>query len=379
MGIEDYGLYVILWSFVLLLGSVQIPFIINPLLTLGAKTININNKYFLSSYIYFQLFFSGFSLLFLTLIYFISMLFGIVYQSEVFLGLILYGISYNSYEFYRRYLFTISKERTVLYTDVVTHLFILVFILLIRNLNLFELKTFLYLSFCVYFFGTLFCSKKTEFCKIKVNFLYVRFKINFRYALPMLKQSVAQFFSGHIFVYLSAILLGRSMAGVIGVLRNIFAPLIVGMMALDNMMPNRAMRIYEEQSAHLIGYVNKVFREWATLFIIFSISVLFFGEFLVSLLYGDEYITYVDYLPWFAVTHFVMLIIRVLSIYARTLDIMKTFATQGFTSLGFTLILSYPLIYFYELNGAFFIMFTQQLIMLFFLVKDTKYFISYVS
>ena len=43
----------------------------------------------------------------------------------------------------------------------------------------------------------------------------------------MLKMSIMQFISGHFFIYIAVLVLGTYSAGVIGMLRNIFAPLLL--------------------------------------------------------------------------------------------------------------------------------------------------------
>ena len=87
-GMNEYGVYVILWSFILFLGSVQIPIIINPLMSLGSKSIYRSNNYFFSTYFYFQVGFSLLSILLLFIIYFISNNFNMNFDFELFLCLI---------------------------------------------------------------------------------------------------------------------------------------------------------------------------------------------------------------------------------------------------------------------------------------------------
>ena len=83
-GMNEYGVYVILWSFILFLGSVQIPIIINPLMSLGSKSIYRSNNYFFSTYFYFQVGFSLLSILLLFIIYFISNNFNMNFDFELF-------------------------------------------------------------------------------------------------------------------------------------------------------------------------------------------------------------------------------------------------------------------------------------------------------
>lgn len=371
-GIEDYGLYVILWSFVLLLGSIQVPFIINPMLTLGSKSINKNKDDFFGSYFYFQDIFTLLSVAIMLVIFFAAKLLNIDYSVSVFTGTVLYGISYNYYEFCRRYLFTTSKDNLVLASDTLIQMSIFLMLFMAWIFEALSLELFLFGSFIVYFMATMIVKTKIRLPKIKRNFLIVRFKKNLVYSLPMLKLSVAQFFSGHFFIYVAVYLLGQNVAGVIGVLRNIFAPLVVGLMVLDNSLPQRSMEIFERKDESLIPFFTSRFKNWLIPFSIFIVGVLSFGDVVLGKLYGSEYLDYVKYLPWFACAHLLMLGVRLLSIYARTINVMNSFSVQGLLTFSFTLLLTYPLIVYLDLNGAFIVMLGQQLIMLMVLLKYVR-------
>ena len=364
LGIEEYGLYVVLWSFILLLGSIQIPFIINPMLTLGSKSLNKDRDDFFSFYFYFQNIFSLVSVVIMFIIFFAAKLLNIEYSITVFTGVVLYGISYNYYEFCRRYLFTVSKGLFVLISDLLVQVSIFFIVYLAWHIDFLSLEYFLLGSFIIYFLATLVVKRKIRVPRLETSLKTVRFKENLAYSIPMAKLSIAQFFSGHFFIYIAVYLLGQNMAGVIGVLRNIFAPLIVGLMALDNILPQKAMQIFELDIDSLKSYFLANLLKWMVYFGVFTVLVLTYGEVVINELYGLEYIAYVKYLPWFAFTHILMLGVRVLSIYARTINKMKSFSVQGMLTLSFTVIFTYPLIFYLGLNGAFTIMLVQQLLMI---------------
>jgi len=370
LGIEAYGLYVILWSFVLLLGSIQTPFIINPMLTLGSKAVNKDKEHFFSSYFYFQFAFSLFSVVAMYIIYFAAKLLNIEYSFIVFTGTVLYGISYNYYEFCRRYLLTVSSGAKILISDTLTQVSLLLVVFIAWYNKILSLELFLYASFFVYLVSTLLILWEIKLPSVKRNFLVVRFKNNLKYSTPMMRLSVSQFFSGHYFIYIAVYLLGQNIAGVVGVLRNVFAPLVVGLMALDNSMPQQSMRAHEDRGSNLSHYMRISFLKWLLLFIAFSVAVVIFGDYIVVRLYGQEYMDYAGYLSWFAATHILMLGVRVLAIYARTINRMKVFTVQALVTLLFTLISTYPLIHFLGLNGAFAVMTGQQLLMIFVLLKN---------
>lgn len=374
LGVSQYGTYVILWSYILFLGSIQIPFIINPLMTLGAKVINKENPYFFSSYFHMQVLFSLISVGILSLIYVISLFLFESFDNIIFTGLVFYGVSYNFYEFYRRYFFTIAKEGLVLWINIFVHLTLLSFFGFLMINELLNLRIYFFTSFLIYFIAIICLHRFTDFPAIKFNFLTVRLIKNISYAAPMLKLSIMQFLSGHIFIYVAYFILGDYSAGVIGALRNIFAPLIVGLMVLDNAMPRKAMYYYEKEAKGFLKYLNLTLQKWGVVFLLFITTLMIFGKSLIEIIYGPEYIEFTIYIGWFALSHLAMLMNRVLSIYCRTINKMNVFSKQGLFSFVFTLTTTYPLIKLLGLNGAFAIMFTQQIIMLIIIVKDSKYY-----
>ena len=236
-GMNEYGVYVILWSFILFLGSVQIPIIINPLMSLGSKSIYRSNNYFFSTYFYFQVGFSLLSILLLFIIYFISNNFNMNFDFELFLCLILYGVIYNFYEYYRRFFFTISNELKVFISDFFIYVIMFSLIGLMLFFDIFSLKLFFLQAFFIYSMALIVLSRYYIIKKVKVNFFLILFKKNLDYSFPMLKMSIMQFISGHFFIYIAVLVLGTYSAVVIGMLRNIFAPLLVGLMILDNTLP----------------------------------------------------------------------------------------------------------------------------------------------
>ena len=240
--------------------------------------------------------------------------------------------------------------------------------------DIFSLKLFFLQAFFIYSMALIVLSRYYIIKKVKVNFLLIRFKKNLDYSFPMLKMSIMQFISGHFFIYIAVLVLGTYSAGVIGMLRNIFAPLLVGLMILDNTLPKKAMYYFEKLPTELIKYINKITIRWGWVFLSFILIVMFFAEPIINLLYGSEYVEFSIYMFWFCLAHIVMLVVRSLSIYCRTIQEMKTFTRQGIASFCFTLIFTYPLIKLIGLSGAFLVMLSQQLLILIVLVKDSKYY-----
>lgn len=194
----------------------------------------------------------------------------------------------------------------------------------------------------------------------------------FTFASPLIGFSVMQFISGHIFVYMSAILLGASSVGAIRATGNIVALLIVLYMAIDNYLPKKMMQLYESSFDELKNYTIK-FMTIGSVFIIFiSIGIVLFATDLVRILYGHEYVEYAYLIYWFLLISLFQFLIRPLSIYLKTLEKTHIFTRTGLVVLFWTTVLTFPLIHYLELNGAMLVALLQQILIFTILFKHSQ-------
>ena len=373
-GIVEYGKYVVLWSSILLLTSIQTPLIINPMMTIGARTKGVKHDEYFTSILYFQLIFTIISFFILLLIYLISNLFFVANNFSLFLYLSLYGITYNFYEYFRKYLITIYDDKQVLIKDISIYLLIFSGILILMKLSMFSLSSFFLLSFGIYLIFTISIVKYYKIINIDKKTFFQYLNKNKLYSIPMLKLSVMQFFSGHLFIYLSVYLLGSHSSGIIGILRNLFAPLLVLFMMLDNTVPRYATKCYEKGLVELKIYINKLIKNWGIIVLLSITFLTIFSSEIISLFYGIEYSKYATYTLWFSISHLFIYLNRIYSIYIRTTGKTSSFSKQGLYSFLYTIIFTFPLIYAFQLNGAFLVMLTQQIIIFSILLKDSRYY-----
>jgi O-antigen/teichoic acid export membrane protein len=371
LGVVDYGYYVILWSIYLFVTSIHIPLIVNPMLTYSGS-MKIEQRSLAGYMSIVQLLFSISAMVFLFVGFSI---YEYCCGVEVNIFLVVLAIVFvNLHDFLRRFFLNDNVlHLKVLFVDVVLYsvLVLIVSMLYVRGeltLDRFFLIYFvLAVLSCVYmfkFYNVLYISKS----EVKV----VYSKIS-SHSFDQVFFSFMQFMSGNFFTYISVVVLGTYSAGVIGIIRNLYSPIIVISMVFDSIMPKRAKFLAERSRVDLRAYVHKVLIFFSVIGLIFVVSVAYFSYDIVYYFYGVDYIEYASLSLWVAVAYFLMFLAKPLSIYCRSIDLTKTFLRQGWTVFVVTFILSYPLVYFFDLVGALSMMLIQQFIIMYFLLHDSNY------
>lgn len=372
LGVSEYGVYVILWSYILFIASIQTPLIINPLMTMCAKKKNRNEGKLFSFFLIFQSLFTVASFCILILIYWVSSFFYSIYSFKVFIAIVFYGIIYNFFEFLRKYLLCSFNDKDVLVYDgaVYASVFVAIFGLIYFDVtSLINLAIFLG---CIYFIAVMIILTRINWVKIDKKYFISKFKDNYNFSHQMIKQSIMQFFSGHFFLYVSVYFLGVYSSGVIGILKNLFGPLLVLLMFIESHLPRLVAQKHEKSFRSLKQFIKKYLFLFMVGVSVFSLIIIIFSNNIITTFYGSEYSQYSNYLYWFAFSHLFMFITKVLSVYCRATNILKVFFIQGVYSLLLSVMFTIPAVLYFNLNGAFFIMTLQQFVISFIALKSTK-------
>ena len=118
--------------------------------------------------------------------------------------------------------------------------------------------------------------------------------------------AIFRWMSGHLIVLMSGGILGAYAVGAIRSTTNVLAPVQVFLLALNNIAPVKAARLFHEGGpTPLLRYLGKLtgagFVMTAAMVIVGSI----FAEEIVGLLYGDEYVPFAYLIHWWAVIYLI--------------------------------------------------------------------------
>ena len=185
------------------------------------------------------------------------------------------------------------------------------------------------------------------------------------YVKPILVSSVLQFFSGHMFIYAMAYFVGLSAAGEIGAARNIFGPLIVLFIVFDNLYSADLLKEYKEFCVKRINsMLYRLSLLWGAVVFVVVSAVYFYKDHIVAFIYGTEYVVLPELILWFCISHVLMSITKILSIYLRSAQATRFIGLSGFVSFLMTVSLVVPLVYYYSYQGAMIVMLLQQVVLL---------------
>jgi O-antigen/teichoic acid export membrane protein len=358
LGLEEFGIYNLLWSVVLFLVSIQIPAIINPMLTMPSE-----NKYFFTVLLRLQIVFLLFAMALMAFIFLIASYFYEIRLSYAVLT-ILYGCMYMLYEFLRRYELVFGKNNSYIAGfDIFVNLSALLMVMYLGLNDGLSIEVFFLISTVIFFIASFALISRFPYRKNVNNLIaYALTKKIFLYAKPQLSASILQFMSGNFFVYMSAILLGPVAVGAIRAAASILSFFIVIFNALDNYLPKIFREYMKISKVDLYAYFQNILVKGLIVSIPVSAIIIIYSKEIILLAYGEEYVDKAFLVVWFSISHIFMYLIRPVSIYLRIIGEVKIFSSAAITVGLFTLLLTIPFIYLYGYLGAMVIMLGQQIL-----------------
>ncbi len=365
LGPEAFGLYTMLWLAVLFLNSIHTSFITQPLMSIGSQKNNIANNRYIKLTVLHQLIF-----LLILIPCLLVFFFGIDYfigdvAWQVMALATLYAIGYYLYELIRKILFLEKRIGRVFILDSLVNGISLCFVLLYASYyELTIANYFLLLLFPVCLAVVLEYRIFVKLAEVGKDYFIKKTRESYFFGAPLFHTALTQFFSSQITLYIAALIIGVAAAGEIGAARNILGLLFVLFMAFENFMPIQANYAYEKGINSLNKYFINSFIKFGTPIILICVAIFFFSKEIVVFVYGVDYLYASELVRWFVVIHMLMFVNRLLTIYCRTLALGAAIKLGGVMSLVMSLALSYPLIFYFNYEGAMLIMLMQQILIL---------------
>ena len=363
--IESFGLFTLLWSILLLLNTFNLSFINAPLLTLGPAEPKITKADFYSANFCFQQLLS-FSLILLTSLCLCIFKSNFEYLSKD-LNIFSFAIAVYSlqlYEYMRSYFFSIAKPIYPLISDIVTILIRFSFIfclILLDSLNV----TNIFLAIALAGFASAFLALKKIRIRLTIKNSRLKYYIlqNFAFSKWLSVSSSLQWLGGNFFVFASGSLLSLSAVGAISALRTTIGPTLIFFAVFENIVTPKASINYTRNGMQsLLGYVKKSLFIGLLPTIVICIIAVLFSDKLIVVLFGEQYVQYSYLMPWFAVSHLMILLIKSITIILKTISQTRQIAQAILLSTVFSLCFSIPFIKNYGLLGTMIIMTGNQLI-----------------
>ena len=354
LGMNIFGEFSFIWLIVLFFSSIQLALIISPILTHATKKSNYIQDFYLTNFIYFQLFFSFLCLLILISIYKVSdyIDFGINLKN-INIFVLTTILAFLSQDFIRRYYIIKNKYFTLLSLDIVAYLGqLLVILILIFNTKLSLENLFITISlsfFTSYIIGLILTKRK----KIKLNYARKIFKRNWSFSQWLVYSSLLQWGTGNLFIIMAGTLLGPWAVGVIRIMQNTMGLFNVLFIFLENVLPINFANIFKKYGFIKMYEYYKLKLIQSILIMIALISIIFFiSDEIVSLLYGNEYLQYSYLLIGYFVIYMFLYLNILQRILIRTVEKTKIILFSYVISSIFSIFFSTYFISKYGINGV---------------------------
>jgi O-antigen/teichoic acid export membrane protein len=364
LGLHEFGIFATLWLILLFINTLHGSLVVFPMMTLIPKEPLLKTYFgsLLSIQIIFVFLASSAAFL-ISFFYFKYM--DIDTSLNTILTFSLTILFYHMQDFYRRYFFATHLYLDALIIDTLSYfiriiilLYLLIFSIKVTLLDIYNIFLFTFLIGVVY-----------GIVKYKFSFNFTHLKTNYRdqwnLAKWLLPAGLMEWSSLNLFLVVASLLLGPIAIGAIRLGQNIILAFNVVLQGLENFLPTDATKVYISQEiSGLNKFLLKVTSIGLISVIIFGIIITYFSKTIITLLYGENFLTYEYVVFWYAIILIFMFLFVILRIYLRTLNQLKVWFNAYIVTSVYALISVYPLISTFKTSGVLFGILSSYIVLL---------------
>ncbi|MGL1958239.1 MAG: oligosaccharide flippase family protein [Colwellia sp.] len=366
LGIEEFGVYTLLWVFVLFTNEIQFSLISAPMMTIGPKLSGEGKVTFYSVSFVLQLIFS--ILTFLLLYACVS--FFHLFQSSwnlhhLALPLASVGFLFQNQDFIRRYFFANNRPKDSLINDIVSYFgqfIILLGLVYKENINLINVYWVLSItSASAIAIGLL----KVDIKRISFRDFKLHAKRSIGFSKWLTASGILQWISSNFVLLTAGAILGNVAVGAIKSAQNLIGVTHIIFQAMENFVPSNASRSYTTKGINgLYQYLKKIFLFLGGGVAIFCLVAFSFSDELMLTIYGEQYSEYGFILKWYAIIYMFIFICIIMRSGLIALENTKSVFVSYLLISIFTVSFSGLLVEYFNINGVLISILTAQLIML---------------
>ncbi|MBL7922909.1 MAG: oligosaccharide flippase family protein [Bacteroidia bacterium] len=366
LGLDGFGIYSIAWLGVLIASSINQPFIISPMQTLTGKKEAGEQKYYLQSLVFKQLFFAaimGF-LAFLAVIVMSYLLKQWKVQSIV-LAFPLAVFSFLLQDFFRRYFFVIGKPFKSLLIDAVAYGGVLISAFAIHFVRDMDAQFVLLLTAVFFLYASLIGLWSMDQLHFSPKLIRAAILEHWDFSKWLTATALLQWFSGNLFIIAAGAIMGPRAVGATRMAQNIVGITHVLFLAMENIIPVRAA--HQQRSGgndQMFRYLWKFTLQMGLLTLTLLAALAIFSKQLILLFYGSEYVAYQHLLIGFCALYVIIFLGYPLRYAIRTLQNTRLIFISFIASSIFSVLTAYPVITMFGLNGVIMGLMLTQLITL---------------
>jgi len=379
IGIESFGIFSFIWLLLLFINSVQLAYVISPLLTNAPKQKKTEINLFYGHSFIQQFFFT--LLAFIFSFYFLEYLGNFIksYKLEKFsLPFSLTILFSQFYQFLRRICFSKSLFLKATISDFILYLLIitsLVYFNYVNELNLNKILWIFVIFFCT---GTIYNLPLILSFNFNIKKTPHFIKENWIIGKWLLFTSILQWFSGNLWVINTGIILGPYTLGIVRACQTVLNISNLAFQSFENFFPSLTSLKYKKGGLKSMNdYLDSLNKKGLLFTIFFSVIIIFLAKPILYFIYGNEVANYSElliFLTFLIPLHF----LQYPSSYGlRTLGKTKPiFFSYLFTSV-FSILASTYMIDYFKLYGLIFGLYFSQIIISSYIYLSYKKLLNY--
>jgi O-antigen/teichoic acid export membrane protein len=364
LGLETYGLFVLIWAAIQFIITIQTSLIISPSQSFLPKIIlkDEKRKFIGQANFFYFLLLSLLALIFFLLLFFVEKynLLGEINKNILFL----YFILFISQDYIRKFYFIIGKIKIILFADILLYLIIFSYLFIFQKnqLDLNEVYTFFNYSFfiaiIIYFFS--FPYKLFLFQNLKK---YLQKLWNFSQWL-MYSLFFNWFNSNYVF-FITAILIGNKEVGAIRAAQNIIGISHVLFQVIENTLPIKLSLILRDfGKIELKSYLKSTYFYFISFVTVLGLFLFIFSDYIIILIYKDFDSNIKLALLYFIPIYIILAISSCLRSALKALENTKVIFWGNLVGALIIIVLSKFLIEQYQIQGSMICFLLIQLIMM---------------
>lgn len=354
LGVEGYGQFALLWLIVLFFSSLQLAYIISPMLTLASKKKAFLLNQYLSIMAYLQFFFTILLMFCLYLFLEIAVLFNDKWNlGDLKIFIIIVTSFFLFHEYIRRYFIIKVQYYKLLLIDAISYIGQLIFIIYFIYKDTLDIRMVFFAIGVSFILSVLVGLTQLKRASSRKEYKKLIFIKNINFSKWLVFTSILQWGSGNFFVIAAGALLGDWAVGVVRVMQNTMGVLNIFFLSFENLFPISFAKIYNSgKSKNLTAYIRKLFLFGTIIFLLLFFLLYLFSSDLINLLYGVSYTKYSYLLYYYIFIYFGIYISLLLRITIRTLELTKQLFKINVYILLLNIIIVFPMIKFFEINGV---------------------------
>lgn len=366
LGLEGFGIYSIAWLGVLVASSINQPFIISPMQTLSGKKTAEVQKAYLQTLVFKQLFFAAImGLLAFIAVVLMSYILDKWKVQSIILAFPLAVFSFLLQDFFRRYFFVIGKPMKSLLIDAIAYGGVLLSAFMIHFVRTMDAQFVLLLTAVFFLYASLVGLWSLDHLRFNTKLIKASILEHWDFSKWLTATALLQWFSGNLFIISAGAIIGPVAVGATRMAQNIVGITHVLFLAMENIIPVRAAKHYQEGGTSQLFRYLKGFT-YRTGFLTISILALiaFFSKQIIIAFYGAEFVSYQYMLLGFCGLYVVIFLGYPLRYAIRTLENTRLIFISFIASSAFSILSAYPIIKAFGLMGVLIGLLMTQLITL---------------